>query len=185
MSGHNPFFHDDHQYHRDADAHAPEAVDMLSPMTPVANLESELQSRYQSAHHVERQPLPPTFADTEKEVVNLEHDSGAKHVVPLELTSEYPETATIVSPQTPWSSHAETLKAKSMSDATAPEALPPRDDEGGAKKEQKILGMSKKVFLIVVVIVIIIIAAAVGGGVGGAVASTKKSDATPATATTT
>ena len=98
MEGFNSYHH---RGHSDVDAHAPEAVDMLSPMTPVTNLESELQSRYQSSRNAEQHPLP-TLADTEKEVVSMEHDNAAKHVVPLELSSQYPETATVVSPQTPW-----------------------------------------------------------------------------------
>jgi hypothetical protein len=175
----NPFYHE-RDNSRDADAHAPEALDMLSPMTPAANLEMEMQSRYQSAHDIKQLPFPVT-ADTEKEVVSVEQDSGYKHVVPLELSSQYPETATSMSPPTPWTVDAETLRAKSMSDATAPEHVPSSGDGGGAKKDQKILGMSKKVFLILVVVLIIIIAAGVGGGVGGAIASTKKTDATPAT----
>ncbi|KAG8417558.1 hypothetical protein J3458_005054 [Metarhizium acridum] len=177
MASRNPFENNDH---RDPDAHAPEAVDMLSPMTPLSNLESELQTKYQSARSSERQPPPQRPADSEKEVVSLEHDSALKHVVPLELTSEYPETATVVTPPTPRTMDADTLKVRSMSDA-APEALPPGGEGGGANKDQRILGMSRKAFLILIAVVIIIVAAAVGGGVGGAVASTKKSDATPAT----
>ncbi|KAH0599509.1 hypothetical protein MHUMG1_02297 [Metarhizium humberi] len=171
MASRNPFASNDHD---DPDAHAPEAVGMLSPITPQSNLENELQAKYQSARSSERQPLPPRPADSEKEVVNLEHDSALKHVVPLELTSEYPETATVASPPTPRITDADTLKARSMSDA-APEALPP-----GGQGGPRILGMSKKAFLILVAVTIIVVAAAVGGGVGGAVASSKKPDATPA-----
>lgn len=168
MASRNPFESNDHE---DPDAHAPEAVGMLSPITPQSNLENELQAKYQSARSSERQPPPPRPADSEKEVVNLEHDSALKHVVPLELTSEYPETATVTSPR---ATDADTLKARSMSDA-APEALPP-----GGQGGPRILGMSKKAFLTLVAVTIIVVAAAVGGGVGGAVASSKKPDATPA-----
>lgn len=172
MASRNPFASNDHD---DPDAHAPEAVGMLSPITPQSNLENELQAKYQSARSSERQPPPPRPADSEKEVVNLEHDSALKHVVPLELTSEYPETATVTSPRT---TDADTLKARSTSDA-APEALPP-GGQGRPSKGPRILGMSKKAFLILVAVTIIVVAAAVGGGVGGAVASSKKPDATPA-----
>ncbi|KAK8920346.1 hypothetical protein H634G_02489 [Metarhizium anisopliae BRIP 53293] len=174
MASRNPFASNDHD---DPDAHAPEAVGMLSPITPQSNLENELQAKYQSARSSERQPPPPRPADSEKEVVNLEHDSALKHVVPLELTSEYPETATVTSPRT---TDADTLKARSTSDA-APEALPP-GGQGRPSKGPRILGMSKKAFLILVAVTIIVVAAAVGGGVGGAVASSKKPDATPASA---
>ncbi|KAF5128188.1 hypothetical protein E5D57_009122 [Metarhizium anisopliae] len=173
MASRNPFESNDHD---DPDAHAPEAVSTLSPITPQSNLENELQAKYQSARSLERQPPPPRPADSEKEVVNLEHDSALKHVVPLELTSEYPETAAVANPQTPRATHADTLKARSMSD-TAPEALPP-----GGQGGPRILGMNKRTFLILVAVIIIVVAAAVGGGVGGAVASSKKPDTTPASA---
>ncbi|KAK2616906.1 hypothetical protein QQS21_000284 [Conoideocrella luteorostrata] len=168
-----PYQHSNNE--RDHGDHAPEAVDMLSPMTPLTNLESELQSKYQSSHHAEHAHSP--VASTDKEVVTLEHENALKHVVPMELNSAYPETTTTTSPRTP--STATAQHAKSLSD-DAPEALP-APNGGGGQKKKKILGMNRTVFLVLVVVIVVIIAAGVGGGVGGAVASSKKSDATPAT----
>ncbi|GJN67950.1 hypothetical protein PCL_05319 [Purpureocillium lilacinum] len=183
---------------RDRDADAPEVAQVSSPLTAVSNLEGEWQRQYQWTRDAERPPLPS--GDTAKEAFN--HDADAKYVVPLELKSEYPETATsITSPQTtavPWTPDSERLQPVlshgprspgSMHSSIAggpPPVLPPAGSGVGGedmneKKGGTILGMSRKAFLILIVVVIIIVAAAVGGGVGGAVASKSKSDAAPVT----
>ncbi|KAJ6437129.1 glucooligosaccharide oxidase protein [Purpureocillium lavendulum] len=190
---------------RDRDAEAPEVAQVSSPLTAISNLEGEWQRQYQWTRDAERPPMPS--GDTAKEAFNNEPD--AKYVVPLELKSEYPETATsITSPQTtavPWTPDSERLQPVLSNAPRSPGSLhssitgghggggggspvfPPPVHGGAAggepneKKNGKILGMSRKAFIILIVVVIIIVAAAVGGGVGGAVASKSKSDAAPVT----
>lgn len=180
-------------FERDHGADAPEAVNFMSPMTPGTNIESELQKQYQVSHDgIGRTPI--LASDTEKEAVLVGHDSYGMHVVPLEHKADYPETATVaetatvVSPQSPWTPSTDYTK-RAMSDA-GKESLPATRDEengGGGKKDadNKIFGMSRKLFLILVVVLIIVVAAAIGGGVGGAVAASSKSKSDAAAASTT
>lgn len=175
----------DRQYHqyepeRDHGAHAPEAVDMMSPMTPGSNIERELQKQYQSQNqspHGQYQPSlrsPMTPDDTEKEAVF--HEDDGLHVVPSEHAAQYPETATTASPPTP-SIAKDSIPTPVLPDAKPEDhSIPPGRDAGlepvvKKPEEKKIFGIRRKIFIPLAVVLVLIIAAAIGGGVGGAVAS--------------